>query len=145
MRLIFVCAIAVMLLSVERKASSASICCQSRARSEAPFTRRRIAIANAAIFGAAPTMSVTAVGAVVDIRDPHVERHHADLEGEAGDQEHEAENQERAVGGARRKAPGVAGHLVEAERAGCAVDHRHAVEKRPEESAPSTKYFITSR
>src|ERR1044071_3047732 len=37
--------------------------------------------------------------AVVDVRNPHVERRHADLEGKAGDEEHQPEHQERAICG----------------------------------------------
>ena len=64
MRLMFDCAIAVMLpIAMESSARSASICCQSCARPSSPFTSSRTAIANAASLGAEPITSVIAVGA----------------------------------------------------------------------------------
>ncbi len=64
--------------------------------------------------------------AVVDVRNPHVERHGADLEREAGHDEHEAEHQHLVADLAR-----VHGleDLADVERAGGAVQHREAVEQ----------------
>ena len=61
--------------------------------------------------------------ALVDVRRPHVERHGRDLEAEAGEQEHQAEDQPDAALLARL------GDAGEAHRAGEAVDQRGAVEQ----------------
>ena len=56
-------------------------------------------MAKAAIFGPrADHQRHRRRRAVVDVRDPHVERHHAELEGDAGDDEHQAEDEEALVG-----------------------------------------------
>jgi len=81
----------------------------------------RISIANAASFGAPPSSRVTAV---VDVRRPHVERHRAQLEGHARDQEHQAEHQDGGVGAVHA----ARGDLVHVQRTGGAVDHRDTVE-----------------
>ena len=49
--------------------------------------------AKAASLGADPMSSVTGGRAVIDVGHPHVERHHAELEGDAGDHEDEAEDE----------------------------------------------------
>ena len=77
--------------------------------------------------------------ALVDVGHPHVERHGAELEGEPGDDEDDAEDQHRAVdlAGADRLED-----LADLERAGRAVDHRHAVEQ--EAAAPARRARSTS-
>ena len=60
--------------------------------------KTRTAIAMAAIFGAEAKKAVTGRRrALVDVRRPHVERHGRDLEGDAGRQEHEAEDRRRSA------------------------------------------------
>ena len=66
--------------------------------------------------------------ALVDVGRPHVERHRRDLEGEADEQEHEAEDQADVLAGAGR-ALRDGGDAGEARRAGEAVDQRGAVEQ----------------
>ena len=61
--------------------------------------------------------------ALVDVRRPHVERHRRDLEAEAGEQEHEAEDQPDAA------LPDGLGDAGERHGAGEAVDQRAAVEQ----------------
>ena len=59
-----VCAIAVMLpTAIETTAMTVSICCQSATSAPNPSTKKRMQIAKAANFGAAPNKSVTEVGA----------------------------------------------------------------------------------
>ena len=62
-----------------------------------PSTSRRIVIAKAASFGAAPISSVIGRRALVDIGHPHVERHRTELESQAGDDKDHAEHQHRLV------------------------------------------------
>ena len=76
--------------------------------------------------------------AFVDIRRPHVERHGGDLEGEAGDDEHEADNQPwRAV----RRIGQHLGDLAELHGAGKAVDQGNAVQQKPRRQRPQDKKF----
>ena len=63
--------------------------------------------------------------AFVNVGRPHVERHRADLEGEAGEHEHQAEQQAER----RRAARESGGDAGEAGRAGEAVEQRNAVEQ----------------
>ena len=64
MRLRLVWAMAARLpTSSEPTASTISICCQSIASGSMPCTSRRMQMANAANWGAAPISKVTAVGA----------------------------------------------------------------------------------
>jgi len=58
-----------------------------------------------------------------------VEGHHADLERHAGHDEHQPEHQEVVI--ARRERADARRHLRDGQRAGRAVDHRHAVEEQP--------------
>ena len=66
-------------------------------------------------------------GALVDVRRPHVERHGRQLEGEAGDDENDADD-EAGRRGLRRGQH--AGQLGELHRAGEAVGERDAVEQQ---------------
>jgi len=68
---------------------------------------------------------------VIDVGNPHVEGRDADLEGEAGDDEHQAEHQEGAVGGGAGELRRDVRDLGDVERSGRAVDHRHAVQQQP--------------
>ena len=64
MRLRLVCATAARLpTSSDSTASTASICCQSKAKVGMASTSRRMTMAKAASLGAEPINSVTAVGA----------------------------------------------------------------------------------
>ena len=63
---------------------------------------------------------------VVHVGDPHVIRHGAQLERDRRHDEHEAEQQDHPVALPRQDR---ARDLLEVERAGSAVDHRHAVQQ----------------
>jgi hypothetical protein len=80
--------------AIEAIAMKTMICCQScSAPGKAP-TKMRTVIAMAAIFGAEAKKAATGVGgALIDVRRPHVERHGRDLEGDAGGDEDEADDQ----------------------------------------------------
>nr|GEU28382.1 hypothetical protein [Tanacetum cinerariifolium] len=64
--------------------------------------------------------------AFIDVRYPHVERHGAQFERQAGHQEHDAEDQDRRLDGAGSYG---GGNLRDFQGAGGAVQHRHAVEQ----------------
>ena len=64
--------------------------------------------------------------AVIDVGHPHVERHRAELECQTGNDEDHAEHQRNAQVGAVLQGNG---HVAQRQRAGDAVDHRHAVEQ----------------
>jgi hypothetical protein len=63
--------------------------------------------------------------AFVYVRRPHVERHGRDLEGDAGEDEHQAEQLARGHAIAAERD----GDFAEQGRAGEAVEQRHAVEQ----------------
>ena len=81
-------------ISSEPIASTISICCQSMASGSRPSTSRRMVMAKAASSGALPIMQRDRRRrALVDVGNPHVERRGAQLEGQAGDDEDQAEHQ----------------------------------------------------
>ena len=95
MRLRLVCAIATTLpIAIDSTASTTSIWLQSGCETASASGSSRMASAKAASFEAVPMNSVTQVGrSFIHIRDPHVERHGAQLEADADDQERDAEEQ----------------------------------------------------
>ena len=99
MRLRLVCAIAVMLpIASDSTASSTSICCQSIAqRAAGRHQQAQRHGERGELRAPADEQRHRGRRALVDVRHPHVERHHAELEGDAGHDEHQAEHQHASV------------------------------------------------
>ena len=103
------------------------ICCQSGRMAGNGAIMARMKSAMAAILGAAAKKAVDRRRrALIDVGRPHVERHGRDLEGKAGDQEDEAEDEAEA-----RPRPPVSAAAIsgKAGRAGEAIDQRGAIEQ----------------
>ena len=98
MRFRLVCAIAARLpSSIEPTDSTTSICCQSTARPEHAFDQQADRDREGGELGrAADQQRDRGRRALVDVGHPHVERHRAELEAEAGDDEDDAEDEHRA-------------------------------------------------
>ena len=104
--------------------------------------------ANAASSGAVPISRGHRGGrALIDVRHPHVERHGAELEADACDDEHQTEHEQRLVRLRCRHASSDLGDLQGWGASGPPVapytmDMPYS--SMPEASAPSTKYFMAA-